>query len=151
MEVNIYGYTNDKWLKLTDQDKTKVELKYLTRQLDSLTEDLPADLQKIIIINTKSLQPLGKLYGNATRDFKYKYGLRKFTHGSLLVNSGGTGIEKQGQAEVGSKQAREDEADAEGEMVRWKHAYDSTKELIQSQKLVLRAMITELENTNNIS
>ena len=129
-------------------DKTLQEMAYLNKQLTGLSEDIPADLQKIILINTKLLQPLGKMYGMATRDYKFAYAQRKYGHGTLLVHSSGTGVEKAGQAEIGSKQAREKEAEAEGEMVRWKHAYDSTKELIQSQKLVLRAMITELENSN---
>lgn len=132
-------------------DKTLQEMAQLNKQLEGLSEDNPADLQRIILINTKMLQPIGKMYSQATRDFKYKYSNRKYAHGSLLVHSDGTGIERQGQAEIGSKHAREEEAEAEGEMVRWRHAFISTQELIQSQKLVLRAMITELENTNSMS
>lgn len=134
--------------QLTEPEKALAEMNRINKQLEGLDESVPADLQKIIVLNTMLLQPLGKMYGIATKEYKYAYAQRKYKHGSLLVESSGTGVEKQGQAEIGSYDARKIEAEKEGEMVRWKHAYDSTKELIQSQKLVLRAMITELENTN---
>lgn len=130
--------------------KTLEEMARINKQLEGLSENVPSDLQKIIMFNTMLLQPLGKMYGNATKEYKYAYSQRKYAYGTLLVHSDGTGVVKEGQAEVGSKEAREKEAEAEGEMVRWKFAYDSTKELIHSQKLVLRAMVTELQNTNNM-
>lgn len=132
-------------------EKTLQEMARLNKQLEGLSESNPSDLQKIIMINTLMLQPLGKMYGYATKQYKLAYSQRKYAYGNLLVYSSGTGVEKQGQAELGTKEARDKEAEAEGEMIRWRHAYDSTKELIQSQKLVLRAMMTELENTNNMS
>ena len=134
--------------ELTPEDATILEMKYLNKQLEGLSEDNPADLQKIILIHTKLLQPLGKMYGYATKRYKQAYANRKYGYGTILVQADGTGIEKQGQAEIGIKEARDKEAEAEAEMVRWKHAYDSTKELVQSQKLILRSLITELENAN---
>lgn len=131
-------------------NKTLEEMARINKLLEGLDDSNPSDLQKIIMLNTMLLQPLGKMYGSATRDFKHAYANRKYAQGNLLVHSSGTGVEKQGQSEIGSYEARQKEADAEGEMIRWKHAYDSTKELIQSQKLVLRAMITELQNTNDM-
>lgn len=131
-------------------DKTLKEMSALYKQLENLDENLPADLQRIILINTKLLQPLGKMYSQASKDFKHANSKRKYGYGSLLVHSSGTGVEKQGQAEIGIKEARDIESDAEGEMIRWKYAYDSTKELIQSQKLVLRSLMTELQNTNDM-
>lgn len=136
---------------LTPTEKAISEMNAITKQLEGLREDNPADLQKMIMLNTRMLQPLGRIYGEATKEFKYAYGARKYALGSIKVHSNGTGIEKDGQAEIGAYEARKHEAECEGEMIRWKHAYDSTKELVQSQKLVLRALITELENTNQMS
>lgn len=130
--------------------KALEELARLNKMIEQLSDDIPAELQRKIMLNTQMLQPLGKLYAQATKDYKYAYAQRKYAYGNLLVYSEGTGVEKQGQAEVGTKEHREKEAEAESEMIRWKHAYDSTKELIQSQKLVLRAMMNELENTNDM-
>lgn len=134
--------------KLTPEQKAINEMNQINKQLEGLNESNLADLQKIIVLNTMLLQPLGKMYGIATKEYKYAYAQRKYAHGTLLVQSDGTGVEKQGQAEIGAYDMRKKEAEAEGEMIRWKHAFISTQELIQSQKLVLRAMITELENTN---
>src|SRR5699024_12794685 len=101
-------------------EKTLQEMAYLNKQLTGVSEDIPIDLQKIIMINTKLLQPLGKMYGNATRDFKYAYAQRKYEHGNISVYSEGTGVMKEGQAEIGIHEARKKEAEAEGEMIRWK-------------------------------
>jgi len=132
----------------TPEQKILSEMAYLNKQLEGLTEDNPADLQKIILIKTKLLQPLGKMLGLATKEYKQDYAERKHGYGTLIVQTNGTGVEKEGQAEIGIKNARDIEAEKEGEMIRWRHAFISTQELIQAQKLILRAMITELENAN---
>lgn len=131
-------------------NKTLEEMARLNKQLEGLDESNPSDLQQIILLNTMMLQPLGKMYGSATHEYKKVYADRKYAQGNLLVHADGTGIEKQGQSEIGSYDMRQKEAEAEGEMIRWKHAYLSTHELIQSQKLVLKAMMTELRNTNDM-
>src|SRR5699024_7431674 len=131
--------------------KTLEEMARINKQLEGLNESNPSDLQKIILLNTMLLQPLGKMYGNAAKEYKHAYANRKYAQGNLLVHADGTGVEKTGQSEIGSYEARQKEADAEGEMIRWKHAFISTQELIQSQKIVLKAMITELKNTNDMA
>lgn len=127
------------------------EMKQLTKQMQCLDESIPSDLHKLILLNTKMLQPLGKMYADATKQYKHAYAQRKYAQGNLQVYSKGTGVERTGQAEIGANDARKTEADAEGEMVRWKHAFISTQELVQSYKIVLKAIITELQNTNSMN
>lgn len=126
------------------------EMNRLNKQLEGLDESNPSDLQQIILLNTMMLQPLGKMYGASTHEYRNLYAKRKYKQGNVLVYSDGTGVEKQGQAEIQSYDERQEEAKAEGDMLRWKYAYQSTQELIQSQKLVLKAMMTELKNTNDM-
>lgn len=126
------------------------EMKRLNQKLEGLDESNPSDLQQIILLNTMMLQPLGKMYGSSTHEYRQQYANRKYAQGNILVHADGTGVEKQGQSEVQSYELRQKEAEAEGEMIRWKHAFISTQELIQSQKLVLKAMMTELKNTNDM-
>lgn len=130
--------------------KTLEEMNRINKKLEGLDEFIPSDLQQIILLNTMLLQPLGKMYGSATHEYRQAYANRKYAQGNILVHSEGTGIEKQGNSEVQSYQLRQDEAAKEGEMIRWKHAYLSTHELIQSQKLVLKSMMTELNNSNEM-
>lgn len=120
---------------------TKLDRLYF--QANSLNEEIPSELAKKIVVYTEILRVLGTYIAHAT----YKLGSieadRKREYAIALVREGGTAKEREGKAELRITQYRKQEYQAEAELIKWKNAYDSTKELINALKKQLEVLLLE--------
>lgn len=116
---------------------------------NSLNEEIPSDLAKKIVVYTEILRVLGVYISHAT----YKLGEittdRKREYAIALVREGGTAKEREGKAELRITRFRKAEYHAEAELIKWKNAYDSTKELINALKKQLDVLLLEWGGKGN--
>lgn len=122
------------------------KLKELYTQINNLSEDLPADLSKKIYLYAEVLQWLGKYHAEATFDYGKAYADRKHVYAKALVNTTGTGVVKEGQADIDAYPYRLKEAEAEREMNRWKNSLVATNEIINALKKQLDTLMREYDH-----
>lgn len=123
-------------------------LKELYKQADALSRDIPADMAKKIFLYTQALGIIGKFHADAVKDAGLAEADRKRIYSETIVNSTGTATDKAAKAEISCHEARRKEAAANGEMIRWKNAYQSTIEVINELKLELKSLMQEYGNQN---
>jgi len=123
------------------------KLKELYADVDKLNEEIPSELSKKIFLYAQILQLVGKYHADSTREYKKAYSERKRSWGDAIVSGKGTGVEKQGKAELECYQFRKLEADAESEMTRWKNSFLATTEIINALKIQLKTLMTEYTNS----
>lgn len=117
------------------------KLKQLYQQASQFDEALPAHIMQKLVVYGKILELLGGFHAAAVKEWKLKESYRREAIASAFTyNVDGTAAERTNQAEVAAAKARKEEAEAEGEALRWKNAYDSVKEQIQILKLQLKDM-----------
>lgn len=60
----------------------------------------------------------------------------------------GTGIVKEGAAEIAIFILRKEESEAESEVWKWRNQFQSTEEIINALKIQLKTLMTEYTNGN---
>jgi len=123
------------------------KLKKLYAEINSLNEELPAELAKKIYLYAQVLQLVGKYHAESTREYKRAYADRKRAWGEALLVHEGTGKEKEGSAEVEAYKYRQIEAEKEAEMWRWKNSFAATQEIINALKIQLKTLMKEYEDS----
>ena len=119
------------------------KLKNLYAQINKLNDDLPAELAKKIQLYAEVMQWIGKYHAQATFIYGKAYAERKHVYAQALVNTPGTGVVKEGQADIDAYPYRLKEAEAEGEMHRWKNSLAATSEIINALKKQLDTLMRE--------
>lgn len=124
------------------------KLKKYYAQINQLNEENPAELSKIITLYSKSLQRIGNFHADAIKAHGMTYADRKSTWGKTMHDTPGTGIVKEGAAEIAIYMLRQKEAEAESEVWKWRNQFESTQEIINSLKIQLKTLMTEYTNSN---
>lgn len=124
------------------------KLKMLYEQIDNLNEELPAELAKQIFLYGQVLQFVGKYHSMAVLDHGKAYADRKGVWGKTMHDTPGTGIVKEGAAEIAIHGLRIAEAEAESDVWRWKNSFNATQEIINAKKIQLKTLMSELTNGN---
>lgn len=122
------------------------KLSELYKQAESLNEEIPAELARKIRIYAEIMQVIGKYHAAAVNDYGRAYAERKRVWGESILKTEGTGMVKEGQAEIDCYEYRLKEAQAEAEKERWKNAKDSTAEIINALKKQLETLQMEYKN-----
>src|SRR5690625_1679543 len=115
------------------------KLKELYNSINKLDEENPAELSRIITLYSRSLQLIGNYHADASRTHGKAYATRKTTWGKTMHDTVGTGIVKEGAAEIAIYVLRKDEAEAESEV--WKRSEEHTSELQLRGHLVCRRLL----------
>src|SRR5699024_1406037 len=102
------------------------KLKPLYEKINNLNEEIPSQLAKKIQLYAEVMQWIGKYHDEATFVYGKAYAERKNVYAQALVNTPGTGVVKEGQADIDAYPYRLREAEAEGEMHRWKNSLAAT-------------------------
>jgi|SRR5690625_2877869 len=126
------------------------KLKELYNSINKLDEENPAELSRIITLYSRSLQLIGNYHADAIRSHGKAYATRKTTWGKTMHDTVGTGIVKEGAAEIAIYVLRKDEAEAESEVWKWRNQFQSTQEIINSLKIQLKTLMTEYQNSNQL-
>lgn len=122
------------------------KLKQLYKQANSFDESTPKGLMDKLSTYGKILELLGGFHASSLADWKHKESIRRETIANAFsLDPQGTVEERKQKAEMAAAEARRNEAQAEGEAMRWKNAYDSVKEQIQILKLQLK----DIKDVNN--
>jgi hypothetical protein len=121
-------------------------LKALYEEIESLDDENPAELSKKILLYTQALQLVGKYHSEATREHGRAYAERKKAWGEALATYSGTGKEKEGAAEVACYELRQQEAEAEADMWKWRNSFNATQEVINALKIQLKTLMKEYDN-----
>ncbi len=119
------------------------KLKSLYAKINQLNDEIPADLAKKIHLYAEVMQLIGKYHAQATFNYGRAYAERKHAYAQALVNTPGTGVVKEGQADIDAYPYRLKEAEAEGEMHRWKNSLAATAEIINALKKQLDTLMRE--------
>src|SRR5690625_7371775 len=80
----------------------------------------------------------------------FRSATRNTTWGKTMHDTVGTGIVKEGAAEIAIYVLRKDEAEAESEVWKWRNQFQSTQEIINSLKIQLKTLMTEYQNSNQL-
>jgi len=126
------------------------KLKELYNSINKLDEENPAELSRIITLYSRSLQLIGNYHADAIKSHGISYAQRKSTWGKTMHDTPGTGIVKEGAAEIAIYVLRKDEAEAESEVWKWRNQFQSTQEIINSLKIQLKTLMTEYQNSNQL-
>lgn len=125
------------------------KLDQLYKKANDYNEDIPSDLAKKIVVYTEILRVLGVYIAHST----YKLGQieadRRREYAIAIVREGGTAKEREGKAELRITKYRKMEYQAEADLIKWKNAYDSTKELINALKKQLEVLLLEWGGNGN--
>jgi hypothetical protein len=122
---------------------TKTEkLAQLYKKANACNEELPKELLDKLGLYGQILELIGGLWASAHKDWKLAEATRRsaiagaFAYGAQLegIDKPTTDKGREAVAEVSSALARQNEAELEGEALRWKNAYMSTTEQIQILK-----------------
>ncbi|OAK70062.1 hypothetical protein [Lederbergia galactosidilytica] len=119
------------------------KLKSLYAKINQLNDEIPSDLAKKIHLYAEVMQLIGKYHAQATMTYGQAYAERKHVYAQALVNTPGTGVVKEGQADIDAYPYRMREAEAEGEMHRWKNSLAATSEIINALKKQLDTLMRE--------
>src|SRR5699024_8802725 len=111
------------------------QLKRYYDQINKLNEENPADLSKMIVLYSKSLQRIGNFHADRIKAHGMVYADRKSTWSKTMHDTEGTGIVKEGAAEIAIYMIRQKEAEAESEVWKWRNQFESTQEIINSLKI----------------
>ncbi|MCR1833098.1 hypothetical protein NSA56_01640 [Oceanobacillus caeni] len=122
------------------------KLEKLYAEINQLNDELPAELAKKIHLYAQVMQWIGKYHAQATMEYGRAYAERKNVYAHALVNTPGTGVVKEGQADIDAYPYRLKEAEAEGEMHRWKNSLAATSEIINALKKQLDTLMREYNN-----
>lgn len=118
-------------------------LKRLYAEIENLSDEIPSEKSRKIYLLGQVLQLIGKFHADAVRAHGRAYAERKRVWGETIAGHSGTAKYKEGMAEVQSYDARVKEADAEGDMWRWRNAFTATQELINAEKKDLEVLMKE--------
>src|SRR5690625_334931 len=124
------------------------QLKKYYAEINKLNDEIPAELSRKITLYSLSLQRIGNFHAQAIMDHGIKYAERKGLWGRVMHDTPGTGIVKEGAAEIAIKDIRKEEAECEAEVWKWRNQFESTQEIINSLKIELRTLMTEYQNSN---
>lgn len=124
------------------------KLKQLYAEINQLDEENPKDLSRMITLYSRSLQRIGNFHADAIKAHGLAYARRKSTWGKTMHDTPGTGIVKEGAAEIAIYIIRQEEAEAESEVWKWRNQFESTQEIINSLKIQLKTLMTEYQNSN---
>lgn len=119
-------------------------LKQLYAKANRYNEEIPMQLSKQIEVFAEILMVIGRLYASAQFAYGQAYAERKYVQGMTLAETQGTQADKHGAAETASREQRLAEARAEADLVRCKHAFIATQELIQAKKKTLELLRDEM-------
>ncbi len=122
------------------------KLKELYIQIDQLSDEIPGQLAQKIHLYAQVMQWIGKYHAEATYAYGKAYADRKNVYAQALVNTPGTGVVKEGQADIDAYPYRLKEAEAEGEMHRWKNSLAASAEIINAMKKQLDTLMREYDN-----
>jgi hypothetical protein len=128
--------SNQTTQKPTKQEDTKLaKLTELYKKAASLNEELPKELMDKLSIYGQILEILGRMWAEATKDWKLAEATRRETIATVYsLDPEGTVKDKEMKAELAAKEWRRKEAELEAETLRWKNAYTSTLEQINIMK-----------------
>ncbi len=119
------------------------KLDALYTEINTLSEEIPAELARKIRLYAEVMQWIGKYHARATMAYGQAYAERKHVYAQALVNTPGTGVVKEGQADIDAYPYRIKEAEAEAEMHRWKNSLAATSEIINALKKQLDTLMIE--------
>lgn len=119
------------------------QLKQKYSDIKQLKDDIPAQLAKKVHLYSEALLLIGKLHAAAQLEYGKSYADRKRAYGKSVVETQGTQVVKEGQAEMDAAPYRHKESEAEAEVTEWKNAFLATSEIIQALKLELRVLMKE--------
>jgi beta-xylosidase len=126
---------------LTDNQQLTIgQLYYLANQC---SHDYPTPLAQKIEYLSEIQILLGRRAADALYDYKRKYVERKRVYAETYLASP---KDKAQRAELAIVDIRLEEARLESDMVRWKNAVDSNKEVINSLKYSLKTLLAEIPN-----
>ena len=126
-------------------DVMEERLTRLYNQINTLSDEIPSEKSKKIYLLGQVLQLIGKAHAEAVREHGRAYAERKRIWGEAITSVEGTAKDKEGIAEVNAYDARIKEAEAEGDMWRWRNAFQATQELINAEKKDLEVLMKEYE------
>lgn len=118
-------------------------LNELYAQAESLSEEIPGELARKIRVYAEIMQIIGKMHAQAVNDYGHAYSKRKLQYAQAIINTEGTGIVKEAQAEIAAYEYRIKEAEAEADKERWRNAKESTSEIINALKKQLETLQME--------
>ena len=119
------------------------KLDALYKKAESYNEEIPSELAKKIVTYTEILRVLGVYIAHATYNLGEVESARKREYALALTQEVGTGKEKEGKAELRISHYRKKINRADSDLIKWKNAYDSTKELINALKRQLDVLMME--------
>lgn len=121
-------------------------LKRIYAEIETLNDELPADLSRKVTLHSLLLQRYGMYHAAAVRDHGKAYADRKRIWGQTIMDSKGTAKDKEAAAEIAAYDARVTEAETEMEVWKWKNLCASTTEIINAVKIELRTLMKEYDN-----
>lgn len=119
------------------------KLEKIYAEINQLNEEIPAELAKQIFLYGQALQWIGKYHSQAILDHGKAYADRKGVWGKTMHDTPGTGIVKEGAAEVAIHSLRLIEAEAESNVWRWRNSFNATQEIINAKKIQLKTLMNE--------
>ena len=123
-------------------------LKKLYGEIEELSDDIPAQLAKKILLYTQTLHLIGRYQAAAEFAYGKAYADRKRIWGEAIQNTEGTAKDKEAVAEVACYEARLAEVKAGAKRDEWKLAFESTTEIIQALKVQHKTLMQEYTNAS---
>ncbi|GGB43455.1 hypothetical protein GCM10011409_21330 [Lentibacillus populi] len=122
------------------------KLTELYKQAETLNDEIPGELAKKIRVYAEIMQVLGRYHAAAINDYGQAYSARKMAFAQAVIDTPGTGVVKEAQAEIACNPLRMKEAEAEADKERWRNAKESTAEIINALKKQLETLQMEYNN-----
>lgn len=130
------------------KDGRTVRLKHLYDEIETLSDEIPSELNRKIKLYSQALVLIGYFDADALKDYMIAYAERKRTEGEVKANFKGTGVEKEGQTELAIYDLRIREAETKAKSREWTNVFKSTEQLIIALRREEAAMMAEYHKTD---
>lgn len=127
-------------------DGRSIRLKHLYDEIETLSDEIPGELNRKIKLYSQALQLIGYFDADAMKDYLLTYAERKRLEGEVKATFKGTGVEKEGQTEMAIYELRKKEAETKAESRKWTNLFKSTEQLIIALRREEQALMTEYNN-----
>jgi hypothetical protein len=119
------------------------KLERIYETINSLDDEVPAQLAKKIKLYSYALRLIGSYHASSINAHGQSYACRKRIWGETIRCTQGTAKDKEAAAEVACYEARMSESKADAERQQWKDTFQATTEIINALKVDLKVLMKE--------
>lgn len=130
------------------KDGRTVRLKQLYDEIETLNDEIPAELNRKIKLYSQALMLIGYFDSDALKEYMLTYAARKQKEGEVKASFKGTGVEKEGQTEIAIYELRKREAETKADSRKWTNLFKSTEQIIIALRREEQAIMAELQHSD---